>query len=158
MVTGMLPSELARELGWEPSSMSKRRAAYHAELGTDVESVLSDRTITDLRAIRATLRERPGWTYRQALLLRLGKAAEPVPPESVQVILQRLTNMEESQLRLEENQLRIEEVQRRLLDKMDAIGGYLRDHFKRQGGVVDEASDPFPPSRRMNFTRPDKSS
>lgn len=98
----MLASELGRELGWDPSTMSKRLTIYLDESGRsrNPSPYLDDLTIEQIRASNDLKEAGDAKTFRVAVQKIVGSYTEPVPPESVRQIERRLEAIEQSQVGL----------------------------------------------------------
>ncbi|MBB6016919.1 hypothetical protein ACFP9V_03980 [Deinococcus radiopugnans] len=95
----MLASELGRELGWDPSTMSKRLTIYLDESGRsrNTSPYLDDLTIKHIREANDLKEAGEAKTFRVAVQKIVGSYTEPVPPESVKQIERRLDAIEQSQ-------------------------------------------------------------
>lgn len=93
----MLASELAQELGIEPSVMTKRIGAYFLEKGVSRERHLSEKTVENLREAHALFDKGEARSFKDAVQLVLGTYLEPVPPESARLIMNQLEALTRSQ-------------------------------------------------------------
>lgn len=93
----MLSSELAVDIGIDPSVMSKRLNTYFQEAGRERERYLSAQTVTDIRQAHQLLNGGQARSFKTAVQMALGTHTEALPPESAREILQRLDNLERSQ-------------------------------------------------------------
>ena len=93
----MLSSELAVDIGIDPSVMSKRLGTYFQEAGRERERHLSTQTIADVRQAHQLLNTGQARSFKTAVQMALGTHTEALPPESAREILQRLDNLERSQ-------------------------------------------------------------
>ncbi|MVN88756.1 hypothetical protein GO986_18620 [Deinococcus sp. HMF7620] len=115
----MLKSELARELGIDASVMTKKCKDYFAAVGKPDERHLSTETVRDLREASALLDSNAAKTWKEAISRVLGNYTEPVPPESVRHIVQRLDHLESRLTKVAE--------------EVSWIAKYLRERADRQG-------------------------
>lgn len=98
----MLKSELARELGIEPSVMSKRLKLYVGLAGIgEPGRYLDDKIVRDMEEVHKLLQDEPAMSTREAVQRVLGQFIEAVPPAIALSIDQRLTALEEGQGRLD---------------------------------------------------------
>lgn len=105
----MLKSELARELGIDPSVMTKRYRQYCQIADIDeTERYLDSQTVDDLRAASEMVRDGSARNWPEAVRRRLGQHVDPVPSSSVAEIIQRLSGLEASVRLLGEQLGRIE--------------------------------------------------
>lgn len=93
----MLASELAVELGVEPSVLSKHLSVYFTELGEERQRHLSETTVTDVREAHRLAKAGKAKSFKTAIQMVVGTYNEPVPSESVRQIAQRLAQLEEIQ-------------------------------------------------------------
>lgn len=93
----MLSSELAVDIGIDPSVMSKRLGTYFQEAGRERERYLSPQTVADVRQAHQLLNVGQARSFKTAVQMALGTHTEALPPESAREILQRLDNLERSQ-------------------------------------------------------------
>lgn len=93
----MLASELALEMGVDPSVISKRLGVYFDETGGQRERHLSAQTVDDMRRAHQLLESGRARNFKQSLQMVLGTYAEPLPPESVRVLERRLEHLESVQ-------------------------------------------------------------
>ncbi|WP_412030477.1 hypothetical protein [Deinococcus yunweiensis] len=92
----MLKSELARQVGIDPSVLSKRLAHYRAETHKHDQQYLDDETIRQFREANDLLTSGQARTWKDAVLMVLGRYAEPVPSEGVIFLVQKLDAMQSS--------------------------------------------------------------
>lgn len=91
----MLKSELAREIGIDPSVMTKRHREYCRLADIDEnERYLDANTVADLRAASEMVSNGTARNWPEAVRRRLGQHVDPVPPSSVAEIIQRLSALE----------------------------------------------------------------
>ncbi|MGY2897041.1 hypothetical protein [Deinococcus sp. UYEF24] len=93
----MLASELATELGVDPSVITKRLGVYCAEKGIERTRNLDQQTITDMREVDRLLTDHTAPTVKVAVRKVLGTHLDPVPPDSVIELFNRLQAIETSQ-------------------------------------------------------------
>lgn len=103
----MLASELAQELGIDPSLMSKRLGVYYWEAGKDRPRLVDAQTAGHVRHAHALFESGQARSFRDAVQMALGTFVEAIPPESVRELESRLTQ--------------IESVQREILDTVTRI-------------------------------------
>lgn len=94
IASDMLASELALDIGVDPSVISKRLNVYFSETGEQRERYLSARTVENVRRAQQLLESGKARTFKDAVRMVLGTFAEPVPPESVRVLEKRLAQLE----------------------------------------------------------------
>lgn len=93
----MLASELALEMGVDPSVISKRLGIYFEETGSQRERHLSAQTVDVMGRAHQLLESGRARNFKQSLQMVLGTYAEPLPPESVRVLERRLEHLESVQ-------------------------------------------------------------
>ena len=101
----MLASELATELGVDPSVITKRLGVYSAERGMERTRILDQQTITAMREVDRLLNDQVAPTVKVAVRKVLGTHLDPVPPDSVLKLFKHLHTLEtrqETTLRLVE--------------------------------------------------------
>lgn len=94
----MLASELATELGVDPSVITKRLGVYSAEKGIERTRNLDQQTITDMRQVDRLLNDQVAPTVKVAVRKVLGTHLDPVPPDSVLQLFKRLDTIETRQV------------------------------------------------------------
>lgn len=93
----MLASELATELGVDPSVITKRLNVYSAEKGIERTRNLDQQTIADMREVDRLLNDHMAPTVKVAVQKVLGTHLEAVPPDSVRELFNLLHAMETRQ-------------------------------------------------------------
>lgn len=119
----MLASEFARELGVDPSVISKRLAIYHAETGTERPRMMGEQTVAHMREAHNLLIVGKAGNFKQAVQQVLGRYTAPIPSESAQEILTRMDALEANQAKLAEKMERIAQYLRGLYSKRDSSEG-----------------------------------
>lgn len=120
----MLASELAQELGIDPSIISKRLKTYFKEIGEEKPRHLDKRAVGDMQQAHELLAAKKARSFNEALQMVVGTFVEPLPPESVRLIESRL--------------VQLEHVQAEMLKKVDLILQYMEASLARraaQGGA-----------------------
>jgi hypothetical protein len=93
----MLASELATELGVDPSVITKRLGVYTAEKGIERTRILDQKTITDMQQVHQMLKNHVAPTVKIAVQKVLGTHSEAIPPDSVVKLFSLLHAMETKQ-------------------------------------------------------------
>lgn len=120
----MLASELAEQLGVDPSAMTRRLGLYYAESGTRKQRMLDATTVEAMRQVQQLLDDNQARTAREAVQRVVGTWVAPVPATSAQEILQQLEAIEAKQSMLVEQ---VGEIHAYLAVRMNRNGNVSRD-------------------------------
>ncbi|WP_161882799.1 hypothetical protein [Deinococcus alpinitundrae] len=93
----MLASELATELGVDPSVITKRLQIYHAESGTERSRLLDGRALTCLKEAHRLLTTNRAATTKIAVQMALGTYVEPVSSEGARELREAIRRLEKNQ-------------------------------------------------------------
>lgn len=106
----MLTSELAKELGVDPSVVSKMRTIYREEAGLSEQPELEGETLRILREAHTVKLGSKNMTYRQAIRQVLGLTTEPLTAEQAGQL----------GIQLKQNELRIEKLEK-IIESQNAL-------------------------------------
>lgn len=92
----MLASELAQELGVDPSVITKRLTAYRAETGRDKTRLLDGQTAEHMREVHQLLQAQVATTTREAVQRALGTWKGPLSAGEAHQLFGRIEQLEAS--------------------------------------------------------------
>lgn len=90
----MLGSELAQELGIDPTVLSKRLGVYHEEAQTERTRMLTGETVEEMREAHKLLAGKKAKNFREAVLIVLGEYEPPMDADQTRQVVKRLDAIE----------------------------------------------------------------
>ncbi|CAM3926989.1 hypothetical protein [Deinococcus marmoris] len=132
----MIRSELADELGVNSSTVQKWLSTYSQLTERTIERRLDDQTINDMQRARTLMRDRPGMPFREALERALDLFVEPVPPASVERLMGRLDDLENTLAGIEDRQMVLQDHLQALADHLKAISDDLHSLLPERADLV----------------------